>query len=71
MVGLSELSTVYEDNPWAVWAAIGATAAMVPLSSLLFAQSKRVPAPFLDSQKWQAIPLVEATKETHNVTRLT
>ena len=71
MVSSSGLSTMYEDNPVAVWAALGATAAIVPLSSMLFSHSKKAPAPFLDPQKWQALPLTHKQRETHNVHRLT
>ena len=71
MVNLSNLSTMYEDNPMAVWAAIGATAALVPITSLLMARSGKPPAPFLDSQKWQSLALVQTEQETHNVRRLT
>ncbi|CAK0787811.1 hypothetical protein CVIRNUC_011033 [Coccomyxa viridis] len=44
---------------------------MVPLSSLLFGRPSKPPPPFLDSQKWQSLPLAKIEQETHNVKRLT
>lgn len=71
MVSFNDWSTMYEDNTMAVWAAIGATAALVPITSLLMNRSGKPPPPFLDSQKWQSLSLVQTERETHNVLRLT
>ena len=71
MASFGDLSSLYQDNPYFVWAALGATAAMLPLSSLLFGRPSKPPPPFLDSQKWQSLPLAKTEQETHNVKRLT
>lgn len=71
MTSFGDLSTMYHDSPYLVWAALGATAAILPLSSLLFGRPSKPPPPFLDSQRWQSIPLARMDQETENVKRLT
>lgn len=71
MVSFEGLSSLYEDNPYAIWAAVGATAAVVPLSTYLLGRPSKAPAPLLSSRDWRALPLVSSKQETHDVRRLT
>ncbi len=70
MASFGDLSTMYQDNVYFVWAALGATVAAVPLSTLMFGSSK-APAPFLSSEEWKTITLTKVEQETHDVKRLT
>lgn len=65
-----DLTSLYESNPYAVVAAVGATAAILPLSTMLLGRASKPPPPFL-SRQWQSLRLVSIEKETHNVQRLT
>ena len=65
-----DLTSLYEANPYAVVAAVGATAAILPLSTMLLGRTSKPPPPFL-TQQWQSLPLVSSQQESHNVQRLT
>ena len=70
MASSGDLSTIYQDNAYLLWTALGATVAAVPLSTFMFGSSKP-PAPFLNSEEWKTITLTKIEQETHDVKRLT
>ena len=72
MMTVAGFSSFYEENPLAVWAAVGATVVLAPLSTFLFGKTakKNVP-PFLSAADWKNITLTEKKSESPTVRRLT
>ena len=72
MMTVAGFSSFYEENPLAVWAAVGATVVLAPLSTFLFGKTakKNVP-PFLSAADWKDITLTEKKSESPTVRRLT
>ena len=72
MMTVAGFSSFYEENPLAVWAAVGATVVLAPLSTFLFGKTakKNVP-PFLSAADWKDITLMEKKSESPTVRRLT
>ena len=72
MMTVAGFSSFYEENPLAVWAAVGATVVLAPLSTFLFGKTanKSVP-PFLSAADWKDVTLTEKKSESPTVRRLT
>lgn len=71
MVTVTGFSSLYEDNPLAVWAAVGATVILAPLSTFLLGKAaKKAPAPFLSASAWRDVTLLEKRSESPSVRRL-
>ena len=65
-------SSFYEDNPMAVWVAVGVTVVLAPLSTFLFGKAaKKAAPPFLSASAWKDVTLTEKKSESPCVRRLT
>jgi len=72
MMTVAGWSSLYEDNPLAVWAAVGATVILAPLSTFLLGKAaKKAPPPFLSASAWREVTLVEKRSVSPSVRRLT
>ncbi len=72
MMTVAGWSSLYEDNPLAVWAAVGATVILAPLSTFLLGKAaKKAPPPFLSASAWREVTLVEKRSASPSVRRLT